>query len=56
MQDDYASDSGSHKSIPTGLLEKRGQGERLEVFNSDDHEDFRALVSYFSNEVSLGKA
>ena len=33
------------------LLEERGQGERLEVFNHDKFEDFTHLVTFFSNEV-----
>jgi hypothetical protein len=33
------------------LLEKRGQGEKLEVFNHEKFPRFRDVVQYFSSEV-----
>lgn len=33
------------------LLKERGRGERLQVFNADDYEDFTRVVAFFSNEV-----
>ncbi len=33
------------------LLKERGRGERLQVFNADDYEDFTRIVAFFSNEV-----
>ena len=35
------------------LLEKRGRGERLEVFNHEKFPRFRDVVQYFSNEVAF---
>jgi len=31
--------------------QERGRGERLQVFNADDYEDFTRIVAFFSNEV-----
>ena len=35
------------------LLDKRGRGEKLEVFNHEKFPRFRDIVQYFSSEVRL---